>query len=105
MGLVRHHIKYKDIHGYNQTVMMEKGEHQKLHYRLRREGKCNIPANELAKISSKEYSKEYYKKYRYEKTFSLTIEKNIQVHQRIILNLQTGNITVCSRFYKTNKLT
>ena len=50
--LVHHHIKYKEIHGVDEVVMMEKGEHNKLHRRLRREEKCNIPPIILHKISS-----------------------------------------------------
>lgn len=69
MVLVEHHTKYKEIHGYDETVWMEKGEHKRLHNRLRREGKCNIPVDILQRISnaaqgrtrkSKEYHSDYY---------------------------------------------
>ena len=54
---------------------MEKGEHRKLHNRLRREGKCNIPVEELDKISTAahnrtdkavRYQHEYYKTHKEE---------------------------------------
>lgn len=70
MVLIQHHVKYKEIHGYDEIVWMTWSEHQKLHKRLRKEGKCNIPADELQKISTKAhkrtkkwdvYSKEYKK--------------------------------------------
>lgn len=50
--LVQHHIKYEEIHGIDEVVMMTKSDHTKLHQRLRRENKCNIPSKELGKISS-----------------------------------------------------
>ena len=50
--LVQHHTKYQEIHGEDKIVMMEKGEHARLHNRLRSEGQCNIPAAELNKIST-----------------------------------------------------
>ena len=49
--LEQHHIKYKEIHGVDEIVMLTPSEHKELHRRLRREGKCNVPADELAKIS------------------------------------------------------
>lgn len=51
--IVRHHIKYKEIHGEDVVIMMEWSEHQKLHYKLRREGKCKIPAETLHKFSQR----------------------------------------------------
>ena len=48
---VHHHIKYKEIHGVDEVITMDAGEHKRLHTRLRKEGKCNIPTTELATIS------------------------------------------------------
>lgn len=50
-GLIEHHTHYKEIDGYDETVWMTPSKHRLLHSRLRREGKCNIPADELEKIS------------------------------------------------------
>ena len=49
--LVRHHIKYKEIHGVDEVVLMTRSEHFKLHRRLRDTGKCTIPSDDLCKIS------------------------------------------------------
>lgn len=62
---VNHHVKYKEIHGIDEVVPMEKGEHNRLHRRLRKEGKCNIPQKILAKISVKANARLY-------KTFKTT---------------------------------
>lgn len=51
--LVEHHVKYREIHGEDETIFITHGEHIRLHRRLRREGKCKIPVQELAKISAK----------------------------------------------------
>lgn len=45
--LVEHHVKYKELHGVDETVWLTFGEHEKLHRRLRKQGKCNVPAKEL----------------------------------------------------------
>lgn len=50
--LVHHHIKYREIHGVDEVIMMDAGEHQKLHRRLRRDGKCKVPSHILLRISS-----------------------------------------------------
>jgi len=55
--LVQHHVKYKEIHGIDEVKTMSKGEHKKLHARLRRVGKCNIPPEELNAISIKAYNR------------------------------------------------
>lgn len=51
--LIEHHTKYKEIHGKDETIFISHGEHIRLHRRLRREGKCNIPPKELEKISNR----------------------------------------------------
>ena len=48
---VYHHTKYMEIHGVDEIVFMSMSEHNKLHNRLRREGKCNIPPDMLYKVS------------------------------------------------------
>ena len=63
---VHHHIKYKEIHGVDEVVVMDKGEHRKLHNRLRKENKCNIPPTDLCKISARANSRVYRKEHREE---------------------------------------
>jgi hypothetical protein len=52
-GGVYHHIKYYELHGEDVTVFMTQSEHQKLHKRLRKAEKCNIPPDELNRISDR----------------------------------------------------
>jgi len=49
--MVQHHVKYKELHGYDEIVMMTMSDHKLLHQKLRREQKCNIPSDELHKIA------------------------------------------------------
>lgn len=51
MQIMKHHIKYKEIHGIDEVILMTRSEHSKLHNRLRKEGKCNISPDDLQKIS------------------------------------------------------
>lgn len=106
--LVEHHTKYKEIHGIDETVWITASEHRILHNRLRREGKCNIPAKDLEKISDragirtskfKEQHKKYVKRFIRRTAFITTLEKNIFVRETIYYNISTGNTTITSRFY------
>lgn len=109
--LVEHHTKYKEIHGIDETVWMEKGEHRALHNRLRKEGKCNIPVPELAKISlaarartgkNKESNKQYNKKNKYQFQFYTTIIPNVRLREHGVYNLKTDNIYISSHFMASN---
>lgn len=51
--IVKHHIKYKETHGIDEVILMTRSDHQKLHRRLRKEGKLNIPVEELNRISQR----------------------------------------------------
>ena len=94
--LIEHHVKYKEIHGLDETVWMEKSEHDKLHKRLRKEGKCKIPVDVLNNISKKanQRTKKYKlwkKEYDRQKRpivefidFQDTIGLNIVLFERII---------------------
>ncbi len=83
--LVEHHIKYKEIHGVDETVWMEIGEHISLHKRLRKENKCKIPVDILNNISKKanqrtnkykQWKKEYDRKNRPDVRFIEFFEGN-----------------------------
>jgi len=50
--LIEHHIKYKELHGVDETIFLSRREHKKLHIMLRQKGKCNISVAELKKISN-----------------------------------------------------
>lgn len=50
--LVEHHAKYEEIHGEDKTIFISMSKHVRLHQKLRKEGKCNIPPKELARISA-----------------------------------------------------
>ena len=84
-SMVEHHIKYKEIHGVDETIMMTRSEHKKVHIRLRDEGKCNIPVEELAIISIAAHGrtskvKEYQRKYK--KNTNQNIKKNTVYQNR-----------------------
>lgn len=54
-SIIEHHEKYKEIHGEDKTIFITISDHKLLHKRLRKEGKCNIPPEELHKISMNAY--------------------------------------------------
>ena len=54
---IEHHTKYKEIHGVAETTWITVSEHKTLHNRLRKSGKCNIPVDELRKISKSAHSR------------------------------------------------
>lgn len=122
--IVEHHTHYKEIHGFDRTIWMDKGEHSKLHHQLRKEGKCNIPADELSKISmaanyrtgkDKKSREKYSQKYHNSKhgknvqqkylkntvtriDFTKTMMPNVQYYEDIRYNYNTGNISVSCNF-------
>lgn len=123
MVLVEHHVKYKEIHGMDETVWLTKSEHMKLHARLRKEGKCKIPVNDLNKISMHAYHRtqkaEYanqiyeqqervkelratYNKNRRGIDFTETMLPNIQFHEMIRYNALNGNVFYHSHFRPAN---
>lgn len=118
--LIEHHTKYKEIHGVDETKWMTVSEHRYLHNRLRREGKCNIPPDELENISlaagrrtekHKEYLREYEKtekkkmlKSKYCKAnimrimFTDTLTRNVRLREEFAYNIVTNTFTVSSGF-------
>lgn len=118
--LVEHHVKYKEIHGVDETVWLSHGEHQKLHHRLRMEGKCNVPVDELEKISKKAYQRtqrggesqlkhkkgkrclDYNKLYKKNNThtfnFSQTLMPNVEMNDNWYYNKITDVLIISSGF-------
>jgi len=107
LDLVQHHVKYKEIHGEDVIVLMTRSEHKKLHNRLRREGKCNIPAIKLHTISNKAHKRtlsnkikqrEYESKSRIRMTFTENVGKNVSLYEIIDYNIHTNNFCYVSGF-------
>jgi hypothetical protein len=109
--LVQHHIKYKEIHGIDEVVLLTAHEHRLLHKKLRREGKCNIPGEKLREISKIAYSRtnvgktkrSQYKKNNIEEiVFRTTMYPNIRLFESIFYNKKTGNVCFSSSFSAYN---
>jgi len=105
--IVQHHVKYKEIHGKDEIVLLTKGAHRALHNRLRREGRCNIPSDILAKISDKArgrtlHAKQYLKNYRlnneYEFSFLESVYPDIQLYEKIRYNRKIGTVSFRTGF-------
>lgn len=125
--LVQHHIKYKELHGVDETIWMTKSEHGKLHHRLRTEKKCNISSDLLNKISTKAHRRtdmcktqrkeyresehgkkvnnEYSKINQQQIHFHNTPGSNIDFMETITYNYLTGNISYSAGFYAAHGLT
>lgn len=106
--MVEHHIKYKELHGVDETIWMTNGEHEKLHRLLRKEGMCNVPVEELTKISasaqrrtdkSKKRNKEYYKMNIRRVNFYSAPGPNVRLLERITYNLKTETIRYSANFF------
>ena len=108
ISMTHHHVFYEEIHGYDLVILMPESEHRKLHYQLRKEGKCNIPVDELAKISmNSKYAikrtlklqKEYNHKYIFNKNLNYTLKKNVILKILITYNIKTNSICISSGIY------
>ena len=122
--LIEHHVKYKELHGVDETVWMTKSEHKKLHNRLRKEGKCNVSpdllntiaiaahnrtnkAKEWRKIYNKtsaiiQYCSEYQKRNRFLFNFYESMMPNVVHHEIITYNISTGSVIVTCYFKGNN---
>ena len=97
-NLIHHHEKYLELHGKEKIIILCHSCHKKLHNRLRKEGKCNIPVKKLKKISNKSYvkkNKEYI-------TFTETMMTNVQLQEMITYNKKSGSINYSSSFEANN---
>ena len=106
--MVQHHEKYEEIHGEDKIVMMDADEHRKLHTRLRKEGKCTIPAEELQVISQAAYARTDKGKEAHRRTkrkqhqimdskenclqFYETIKTNVMIVEKVRFNPNTGAV-------------
>ena len=106
-GLVEHHTHYKEIHGFDKTVWLSRSEHQILHYRLRAEGKCNIPSDKLYEISRSAGRRTQKAKIRAKNIKSIRFDTPmipyIQLREQIKYNEYTGFVGVYSTFEPTNR--
>ena len=118
--LVEHHTKYKEIHGLDETIWMDKGKHRSLHNRLRKTGKCNIPPEQLELISKhaytrtekgKNWEREYRKtphrikyniQYKQKNTFTFTFSEivmpNVEINESWYYNKITNVLNISSGF-------
>jgi len=109
--LVEHHVKYKEIHGVDETVFLTPSEHKRLHLKLRKTGKCDIPSNELHAISkrahlrtvkSKKYQNDYQNAYRNKHLsrfeFSDNLGCGMRHRENITYNTKTHVVSVTCRF-------
>lgn len=105
--MVEHHTHYKEIHGYDKTVWITKSEHRRLHIRLRKEKKCNVPVDELHKISTAAYHRTDKAKLDRKQNipvfaFDETLMPNIRLHEQIHYNKHTGEVYVNTYFHPNN---
>jgi len=106
--LVLHHAKYKEIHGVDETVWMERGEHNKLHKKLRKDGKCKIATKDLRKISlaarkrtdiDKQNQIKYRKEVYYYFRFTQKVQRGWWIDEQIRYNTNSGNVGCACYFF------
>jgi len=106
-NLLVHHTNYKEIHGFEKTILLCNHCHQLLHIKLRKEGKCNISPDDLYKIhiqsdSYKEKKSNYKKENIFRKSYSTPIGENISIRETITYNKNTNNLKITSEFHSTS---
>jgi len=105
-NLMIHHTHYKEIHGVEKTIFLCNHCHQLLHINLRKEGKCNIPPNDLYKIhtlsdSYKKKKADYKKENIFRKSYSIPIGDNISIRETTTYNKNTDKLKIISEFHST----
>ncbi len=105
-SLIQHHVKYKELHKVDKIVMMAKSEHMKLHARLRKEGECNVPVDELHKISEKAHRRSpvgkltaiKHESYRQAIRFEESFGKYTLFREKIRYNSKIGSVSYTASF-------
>lgn len=106
--VIQHHVKYKEIHGVDEIVLMTKSDHTRLHRRLRQEGKCNISPKELHKLSGiaknrTPTGKARTRRYTFNRIqFKESIGKTVRIIEDIKYNPKTGAVKTGCYFQATN---
>jgi len=108
--IVHHHTKYKEIHGVDEVIIITESEHKIIHNRLRKEGECNIPVDELKLISTmasertdkrKKYKTNYLNNVVQNIYFNEPLSKNTHLFEWIVYNHKTGEVYFRSYFRST----
>lgn len=95
----------------DETVFMTMSEHKKLHLRLRKEGKCQVPVAQLTKISmaahkrtqkGKLHDEEYFRNTIDEIEFTEHLMPCVRFHETLKYNNKTGHPTWTARFEATH---
>ncbi len=86
LGLIEHHIKYRELHGDDDTVWLTRSEHHKLHNRLRRKGKCKISPKELEIVSKKAHNRTH-KRREYQRNYSRNNLSSISFVDNLSFNI------------------
>ncbi len=76
----------------------------KAHYKAKREGRCTLTGKESYKLSTISSQKRYDKMFN--RTINLshnTVGTNVQLHELILINIKTGNISFGTYFQGTNR--
>lgn len=104
--LMQHHVKYKEIHGYDEIVIMGYSEHRKLHNKLRREGRCKSPVELLHKVTKTAYARspkgmQLRRAYKKEHRKTIRFWTALAPHVVLVEHLEIyneGNVVVSSYF-------
>lgn len=101
--MVQHHVKYLELHGVDEVIMLTDSEHKLLHARLRRQGKCKVPVNDLKKIvlaahRRTDMCKEYHQNNIGKIYFTETVGKNIRLCEQLSYNNNTGSVYYSAAF-------
>lgn len=100
---IRHHTRYKELHGTDSTILLCGSCHRNLHINLRKTGKCTIPPKELEIISNNAHDRlpevkkrhsEYDKKHRRGFIFTDNMIHNVSHYEHVKYNTSTEHISV-----------
>ncbi len=90
-----HHVKGYGEGNKDYTLPYCYSCDRKAHFKTKREGKCNLSPDETFKLTRNSYHR------RVDKHFSLSsnaIMTNVQLKEKLKINLNTGTITISSYF-------
>lgn len=108
--LLQHHIKYKEIDGYDLIEMLTPSQHTKLHSDRIKSGHNKIPKyiiqrahkrSPLGRLHTRVNASVYREKNVERMSFGTVVEPFTELYEQIVYNKKTGNITYVSYFHGT----
>jgi hypothetical protein len=96
---VQHHVKYKEIDGEDEIVLMSQKAHQMLHAQARRDGEPKVPEWIVRKAGYRSPRKLARNKINHRTEKNKEYGQCLELRERLVINKNSGSVQWRSRFF------